>query len=315
MVKKLTYYKNFNIKKEHKNSIILIGNFDGVHLGHQKLFKKDLILKKRKKYKIGVGTFDPIPKMFFFKKIKNYRISNLRQKLEIFKNFGVDFVINKKFDLKFSKINYFIFINKFLYKKLSAKIIFVSNNFRFGHKRKGDVRLLKLFEKKYNYELIDPSPLKKKQKIISSTFIRKLLNQGKISIVNKYLNRNWSIQGIVKRGRRVGKTIGFPTCNIDIGNYVIAKPGVYAVKIFINKSKKSLKGIANLGFRPTFNQNKILLEVNIFNFKGNLYNKKLTVEFLKFIRGEKKFKGIEELKKQIKKDIKQAKILNEQRSN
>ena len=307
MVKKLTYYKNFNIKKKHKNSIILIGNFDGVHLGHQKLFKKALILKKRKKYKIGVVTFDPIPKMFFFKKIKNYRISNLRQKLEIFKNFGVDFVINKKFDLKFSKVNYFTFINKFLYKKLSAKIIFVSNNFRFGHKREGDVRLLKLFEKKYNYELINPSPLKKKQKIISSTFIRKLLNQGKISIVNKYLNRNWSINGIVKRGRRVGKKIGFPTCNIDIGNYVIAKPGVYAVKIFTNKSKKSLKGIANLGFRPTFNQNKILLEVNIFNFKGNLYNKKLTVEFLKFIRGEKKFKGIEELKKQIKKDVKQAK--------
>ena len=104
MVKKLTYYKNFNIKKEHKNSIILIGNFDGVHLGHQKLFKKALILKKRKKYKIGVVTFDPIPKMFFFKKIKNYRISNLRQKLEIFKNFGVDFVINKILKNDYSKV-------------------------------------------------------------------------------------------------------------------------------------------------------------------------------------------------------------------
>ena len=167
--------------------------------------------------------------------------------------------------------------------------------------------MLKFFENKYNYKIINPSPLKKKQKIISSTFIRKLLEQGKISIANNYLNRNWSIQGVVKHGRRIGKKIGFPTCNIDIGNYVIAKPGVYAVEIFKNKSKKSLKGIANLGFRPTFNQKKILLEVNIFNFKGNLYNKKLTVEFLKFIRGEKKFKGIKELKKQIKKDIQQAK--------
>ncbi len=307
MVKKLTYYKNFNIKKKHKHSIILIGNFDGVHLGHQKLFRKALILKKRKKYKIGVVTFDPIPKMFFYKKIKNYRISNLKQKLEIFKYFDVDFVINKKFNFEFSKINYLTFIKKFLYKKLSAKLIFVSNNFRFGHKREGDVRLLKFFENKYNYKIINPSPLKKKQKIISSTFIRKLLEQGKISIANNYLNRNWSIQGVVKHGRRIGKKIGFPTCNIDIGNYVIAKPGVYAVEIFKNKSKKSLKGIANLGFRPTFNQKKILLEVNIFNFKGNLYNKKLTVEFLKFIRGEKKFKGIKELKKQIKKDIQQAK--------
>ena len=97
-------YKNFNIKNNHKNSLILIGNFDGVHLGHQKLFKKALILKKRKKYKIGVVTFDPIPKMFFFKKIRNYRISNFDQKLDILKKFKVDFVINKKFDLKFSKI-------------------------------------------------------------------------------------------------------------------------------------------------------------------------------------------------------------------
>jgi len=307
MVSKVKYYKNFNIQKKHKNSIILIGNFDGVHLGHQKLFKKALILKKRKKYKIGVVTFDPIPKMFFFKKIKNYRISNLNQKLEILRNFEVDFVVNKKFDLKFSKIDSNKFIDSFLYKKLSAKLIFVSNNFRFGHKREGNVKLLKSLEKKYNYKIVNPSPLKKKERIISSTFIRNLLETGQVSLANKYLGRNWSIQGVVKLGRRIGKTIGFPTCNIDIDNYVIAKPGVYAVKIFINKTKKNLKGIANLGFRPTFNQKKILLEVNIFNFKRNLYNKKLTVEFLKFIRGEKKFKGIEELKKQIKKDVKQAK--------
>ena len=149
--------------------------------------------------------------------------------------------------------------------------------------------------------------MKKKEKIISSTLIRNLLETGQVSLANKHLGRNWSIQGVVKLGRKIGKTIGFPTCNIDIENYVIAKPGVYAVKIFINKTKKNFKGIANLGFRPTFNQKKILLEVNIFNFKRNLYNKKLTVEFLKFIRGEKKFKGIEELKKQIKKDVKQAK--------
>ena len=105
----------------------------------------------------------------------------------------------------------------------------------------------------------------------------------------------------------MGKKIGFPTCNIDIENYVIARPGVYAVKVNILNSNKILKGIANLGYRPTFNQKKILLEVNIFNFSRNLYNKKLTVEFIKFIRGEKKFKGMDQLKKQIKLDIKSAK--------
>ena len=306
MVSKVKYYNNFNIQKKHKNSIILIGNFDGVHLGHQKLFKKALILKKRKKYKIGVVTFDPIPKMFFFKKIKNYRISNLNQKLEILKNFEVDFVVNKKFDLKFSKIDCNKFIDNFLYKKLSAKLIFVSNNFRFGHKREGDVKLLKSLEKKYNYKIVNPSPLKKKEKIISSTLIRNLLETGQVSLANKHLGRNWSIQGVVKLGRRIGKTIGFPTCNIDIENYVIAKPGVYAVKIFINKTKKNLKGIANLGFRPTFNQHKLLLEVHLFNFSRNLYNKYLSVEFIKFIRKEKKFKNVKELKKQIKDDLKIA---------
>ena len=307
MVKKLTYYKNFNIKKNHQKSIILIGIFDGVHLGHQKLFDSAKKYKKKENLKIGVVTFDPIPKMFFNKKLKNYRISNLNQKLNIFKKFKVDFVINKKFDKKFSKIKCNKFISEIIYKKLNPKIIFVSNNFRFGNKREGDVKLLKLLEKKYNYKIINPPTLKKKNKTISSSLIRKLLADGKLNLANNYLNRNWSIEGVVKKGRNMGKKIGFPTCNIDIENYVIARPGVYAVKVNILNSKKILKGIANLGYRPTFNQKKILLEVNIFNFSRNLYNKKLTVEFIKFIRSEKKFKGIDQLKKQIKLDLKSAK--------
>ena len=307
MVKKLTYYKNFNIKKNHKKSIILIGNFDGVHLGHQKLFDSAKKHKKKENLKIGVVTFDPIPKMFFNKKLKNYRISNLNQKLSIFKKLKVDFVINKKFDKKFSKIKCNNFISEIIYKKLNPKIIFVSNNFRFGNKREGDVKLLKLLEKKYNYKIINPPTLKKKNKTISSTLIRKLLAVGKLNLANNYLNRSWSIEGVVEKGRNMGKKIGFPTCNIDIKNYIIARPGVYAVKVNIPNNNKISKGIANLGYRPTFNQKKILLEVNIFNFSRNLYNKKLTVEFIKFIRSEKKFKGIDQLKKQIKLDLKSAK--------
>ena len=120
---------------------------------------------------------------------------------------------------------------------------------------------------------------------------------------NNLLKRNWAIQGIVKKGRQIGKKIGFPTCNIDINDYVLAKPGVYAVRVLRKNSNKYLKGIANLGYRPTFNQKKILLEVHLFNFSGNLYNKYLTVEFKKFIRKEKKFKNIDQLRKQIKTDL------------
>ena len=124
---------------------------------------------------------------------------------------------------------------------------------------------------------------------------------------NKLLGRKWLIEGIVQKGRQQGKKIGFPTCNIDIKDYVIAMPGVYAVKVKRKKSNKSLKAIANLGYRPTFNQKKILLEVHIFNFSGNLYNKYLSIEFTKFIRKEKKFKNVNQLRKQIQKDLKIAK--------
>ena len=308
MVKKITVYKNFKINKSDENSIILIGNFDGLHLGHQKLFKLAKNYKK-KKLKLGVVTFDPIPKMFFNQSIKNYRLSNLNQKLILFKKFDVDFIINKKFDLKFSQISSINFIKNIIFKKLKPKYIFVSDNFRFDNKREGNVYFLKKFQKKFSYKVINTDPLIKKNKVISSTLIRKLLSDGKLFLANKYLGRSWSIEGIVEKGRKMGKKIGFPTCNIDLGNYVIAKPGVYAVKVYYLKRNKYLKGIANLGYRPTFNQKRILLEVNIFNFYGNLYNKKLIIKFIKFIRKEKKFSGIDQLKRQINKDIKLAKKL------
>tara|TARA_B100000029_G_scaffold466242_1_gene501594 strand:- start:183 stop:1115 length:933 start_codon:yes stop_codon:yes gene_type:complete len=303
MVRKIKIYNSFKIKNIHKKSLILIGNFDGLHSGHQKLFKKAQKYKKKFKIKVGVITFDPIPKMFFNKKINNYRISNFNQKLNHLMKFNVDFIINKNFDKKFSKITCHKFIKKFLSKKIEAKYIFVSNNFRFGFKREGDLKLLKKYQSICNYKIINPKPLKKNNKIISSTYIRKLLERGKLHKANNLLKRNWIIEGKVEKGRMMGKKIGFPTCNIDIGNYVMAKPGVYAVKVAKNNSNKIYKGIANLGYRPTFSQKKLLLEVNLFNFSGNLYNKKLSVEFLKFIRGEKKFKGINELRSQIKKDL------------
>ena len=310
MVKVIKKYKNFKISYSDQNSIILIGNFDGLHLGHQKLFDLAKKYKKNKKLKIGVITFNPIPKMFFNKKLKNYRLSNLNQKIKFMSNFNIDFLIIKKFDKKFSKKNYKKFITKILYSKIKAKYIFVSNNFRFGHKREGNVSSLKKFQKYFGYKIVNPKPLKKKNKLVSSTLIRKLLQSGKLNLANSYLNRNWSIEGVVKKGRQLGKKIGFPTCNINLNEYVISKPGVYAVKVKSKNLKKTYNGIANLGYRPTFNQKKIILEVNIFNFSGNLYNKKITVEFLKFIRDERKFRGIDQLKKQIKLDLRIAKKIN-----
>jgi len=307
MVKSIYLYNNFNLKKQHKKSIILIGNFDGLHLGHQKLFKLAKNFKRKYSLKIGVLTFEPVPKMFFNKKIKNFRISNQQQKIKLLNKLSVDFVITKRFDKKFSKTKSIDFIKKILSKKLNAKFVFVSNNFRFGNNREGDVKQLIKFENLCNYKIIKPKPLLNKKKIVSSTLIRVYLEKGKLKEANKLLGRNWSIQGSVQKGKQLGKKIGFPTANIDIKDYVLACPGVYAVKVKVNKSSNTIKGIANLGYRPTFNGKKILLEVHLFNFSGNLYNKYLTVDFLKFIRKEKKFENIIQLKKQIRTDLTVAK--------
>ncbi len=296
-------YNNFKILNQHKKSIILIGNFDGLHKGHQKLFNIAKIYKKKNFLSIGVLTFEPMPKMYFNDKIKNFRISNLHQKINHLNKLKVDFIITKKFDKTFSKTKSITFIKEIIGKKLKPKFIFVSNNFKFGNKREGNVRELIKNEIKYNYRIVNPQPSLIKKKIISSSLIRKYLQNGKLKEANKLLKRNWSIIGNVQKGKQLGKKIGFPTANIDIKDYILAKPGVYAIKAKIQKSSNYIKGIANLGYRPTFNGKKILLEVHLFNFSGNLYNKYLTIEFLKFIRKEKKFKNVEQLKKQIKIDL------------
>tara|TARA_Y100000992_G_scaffold275038_1_gene218322 strand:- start:129 stop:1061 length:933 start_codon:yes stop_codon:yes gene_type:complete len=307
MVKQINFYNNFQIKEKDKGSIILIGNFDGLHLGHQKLFKLAKSFKKKYSLNIGVLTFEPMPKMYFNNDLKNFRISNQNQKIDLLKNFNVDFIISKKFNKLFSKTKSKDFIEKILKKRLNARFIFVSNNFRFGYKREGNVKQLINYEKKFNYKIIKPKPLLVKRKIISSSLIRNYLQIGKLAEANRLLNRKWSIEGKVQKGKQLGKKIGFPTANIDIKNYVLAHPGVYAVRAKMIKSSKLINGIANLGYRPTFNGKKILLEVHLFNFSGNLYDKYLSVEFLKFIRKEKKFKNVNQLKKQIKSDLLVAK--------
>ena len=301
-------YNNFIIPRKLKKSILLIGNFDGLHLGHQKVCNEAKKYKKKYKLKLGVLTFNPLPIMFFNNKMKNYRLTNDSQKFILLKKMGVDFVINKRFNLKFSKIKSEKFIKNIIVKKIDPKFIFVSNNFRYGNKRKGDVKELITESKKYGFNVIKPEPLRIKKKAVSSTSIRDLLKKGKIMEANKLLSRNWVINGDVQRGRQLGKKLGFPTCNIDINNYVLAKPGVYSIKVTIDESKKILNGIAYLGYRPTFEGKKLLLEVNLFGFNGNLYKKTLNVYFFNFIRRDKKFKNKISLITQMKKDLTKAKL-------
>ena len=298
-------FKNLITNKKYHNSVIAIGNFDGVHIGHKKVLKSAFKKAKKTKKKFGLLTFEPLPVMFFNKDIKNHRIDSFQQKkLNLIKE-KLDFLIIQKFNKKFSNINYKTFISKILSNKIKCNYIYVSKNFRFGNKREGNVKKLKHYEKKYSFKTIITNPIKSNAKTVSSTIIRNLLKKGNLKKANYLLNRKWEIEGKVIKGAQRGRKIGFPTCNIILKNYIIPKFGVYAVNIKINKTLK--KGIANIGYRPTFNGKKLLLEVNIFNFKRNLYNKNINVIFNKFIRPEKKFKNILQLKNQIKKDIRLAK--------
>ena len=298
-------YYNTNLNFQHKKAVVAIGNFDGVHLGHQKVLKEAKIMAKKLKLPFGVMTFEPMPVMFFNKKIKNHRLDSLNQKKYHLKKQNLDFLVIIKFNKIFSSLTAKEFIKKIIYKKINCKYIYISRNFKFGFKRKGNLKTLKLFESKFGYKSVITNPYKKNKKIISSSMIRKKIESGKINEANKLLGRKWIIKGKVISGKKRGRKIGFPTCNLKLNNYIIPQLGVYAVKVDGNNFTK--KGIANIGYRPTFNGQSLLLETNIFGTNKNLYNKVINVHLKKFIRKEKKFKNIEELKKQIKIDIQKAK--------
>ena len=298
-------YKNANLNKKHHKGVIAIGNFDGIHLGHQKVINEARKKAKSKKLPFGIITFEPVPVMYFNSKIKNHRINSLEQKINQLKKLKLDFLIIIKFNKIFSSLTAEKFIKEIIYNKTKCSFLYVSKNFKFGYKRKGNIQTLKKYEKLYNFKCLIIRPYKKNKKIISSTLIRKKIINGKIREANTLLNREWNIKGKVIKGRQLGRKIGFPTCNLQLNDYIVPRNGVYAVKV--KGSNFNKKGIANVGFRPTFNGKKLLLETNIFGIDKNLYNKEIDISFKKFIRQEKKFKNLEHLKKQIKIDIKKAK--------
>ena len=298
-------YKNANLNKKHHKGVIAIGNFDGIHLGHQKVINEARKKAKSKKLPFGIITFEPVPVMYFNSKIKNHRINSLEQKKIQLKKLKLDFLIIIKFNKIFSSLTAEKFIKEIIYNKTKCSFLYVSKNFKFGYKRRGNIQTLKKYEKLYNFKCLITRPYKKNKKIISSTLIRKKIINGKIREANTLLNREWNIKGKVIKGRQLGRKIGFPTCNLQLNDYIVPRNGVYAVKV--KGSNFNKKGIANVGFRPTFNGKKLLLETNIFGIDKNLYNKEIDISFKKFIRREKKFKDLEHLKKQIKIDIKKAK--------
>ncbi len=294
------------IQKKHMGAAIALGNFDGVHVGHQEILRACVRYAKEHGVKSAAMIFDPHPSAFF--KGGDFKpLMTLEQKIARLKSLGIDFVIINKFDSEFSKISAESFIEDILVKRLGVKYLTTGYNFHFGHKRLGDVNLLSKEAKKFNfhYQKIDQVTLDYMN--VSSSKIRELFSQGRISTASAMLGANVTITGKVIAGQKMaGKILGVPTANIAL-NTEVCLPlfGVYVVRVHVDSS--SYYGIANIGIKPTFNTTTPLLEVNIFDFDKDIYDKTLDVELLVFMRPERKFSSIDDLKWHINFDIRSAK--------
>ncbi|QZP18324.1 bifunctional riboflavin kinase/FAD synthetase [Methylophilales bacterium] len=287
-----------NTNLEQFPCVVTIGNFDGVHLGHQALLTE---VKKRAhdlKLESAVITFEPNPKDYFSQNKPQTRISSLREKIELFNEIKIDRVHIIKFNQEFSKVTANEFISV-LIKQLKVKEIVVGEDFCFGRGREGSIKQLSASNMKLNIK----NKILMDGKRISSTLIRNLLANDKLDEANKYIGRPYSISGKVVHGEKRGRKIGFPTANIHMRHNRPPLKGVFAVKF------QNHFGVANLGIRPSIKgEKKLQLEVHLLNFSSDLYGQHVSVIFLKKLRDEKKFKSLEELKEQIKLDVIKAKL-------
>jgi len=285
--------------------VATIGNFDGVHLGHQAVIRKITQQATVMNLPTMVITFEPSAKEFFLGPNAPARLTNFREKFSLIDNFGVDQFVCLHFNKALSSMPAEEFIERILFKTLNIKHLTVGDNFRFGKERKGDFELLKQSAKKYGFTVENTDSLLCNGKRASSTLIREYLNSGDLERANTMLGHDYSISGRVIHGDKKGRTIGFPTANIPIKRKKCAVNGVFAVAVKMQDGSNHY-GVANIGHRPTVGGTRTQLEVHLFQFTKDIYGQHLTVTFCKKLRDEKKFDSFEDLKKQIEQDSQSA---------
>lgn len=297
---------NLGNQPELKNGCVLaIGNFDGVHLGHQQILSR--LLEKSSELKVPsvVMLFEPQPREFFSKINSEFippaRLMRLRDKLNDLQKLGIDFVLCIRFNRDFAQLSPELFIQKLLVEKLRIHYLSVGDDFRFGAQRQGDFETLKRASQQFGFQIEGSDSHCLGQDRISSSLIREALQKDDLELAEKLLGKPYSIQGRVAHGNKLGRTIGFPTANIMLNRLVTPIQGVYAVQI--RTENRLFNGIANVGNRPTINGTKPLLEVHIFDFVDSIYGKAIEVSFLKKIRSEMKFESFDLLKQQIERDV------------
>ena len=292
--------KSINEIDNISKSVVTIGNFDGVHKGHQVLIKKTVKFANENNLKSIVFTFENHPINYFKnKKIKNI-ITN-SEKISKIKKLGVDILIMIPFDSYMTKISPLEFIKEILIDKLDAKKIIVGHDFTFARRKEGNIKILKEMSFKYRFDLEIVNSIDINDIRVSSTHIRQLVDNGDVDKVNNYLGYNFLIKGKIIKGKQLGRTIGFPTANIKINDdLLIPKKGVYVTSVYIDDN--IYYGATNIGYNPTVKGESLSIETNILEFSEDIYGKIIKLEFLERIRDEKKFNSIDELKLQLKKD-------------
>ncbi|MEN8116475.1 MAG: bifunctional riboflavin kinase/FAD synthetase [Bacteroidota bacterium] len=288
-----------------KNPVVTIGTFDGIHNGHQLVILQLRNLAKKLNGESVIFTFYPHPRIITSPDESNLRLLTTKEeKIELFREFGIDHVIIYPFNKEFSEFTYTEFVQEILVKKIKTKCLVIGYDHKFGKNREGGFEYLKRCAESHDFLVEKMDALSIDEDKVSSTKIRAALENGNISKANDYLGYNFTLHGKVVGGKRQGRELGFPTANIEASDKykIIPGYGVYAVKV--NTIGKQFKGMLNIGTRPTFNKNadNRSIEVNIFDFSDDLYGKEITLEFVNKIRDEKKFSGVDELTEQLKKD-------------
>jgi riboflavin kinase/FMN adenylyltransferase len=296
-----------NIRTQHHGCVLTIGNFDGVHLGHQKVLR--LVTEQARILGVPsmVMTFEPQPMELFTQHHAPARLTRLRDKFVQLSKLDVDRLLCVNFNDQFAQIEAEAFIHDLLVRRLGVKFLVIGDDFCFGKGRRGDFAMLQQAGEKFGFDVVNTQSFCVERQRVSSTAIREALAHGELSAAREMLGRHYSISGRVSHGRKLGRTIGFPTANIPLKRCVSPVSGVYVVKVS-GLAETPIGGVANIGHRPTVNGVRQQLEVHLFDFHGDIYGKQLEVALLHKLRGEHKFDSFDALKQQIELDAEAARV-------
>lgn len=298
----MTSFNNIDEFNSTDYTILTIGTFDGVHLGHQKVLERLTKEAKNNNLKSTVLTFFPHPRTVLNPNKPLKLINSVNERTDLLSKSKIDNLIIHPFDKSFSELDPEKYVLEILVKKLKAKIILIGYDHKFGKNRTADINDLKMYGEKYGFKVIEIKAEEISNIAISSTKIRKAISEGDISTAKEYLGYDVTLSGRIVHGKSIGRTIGFPTANVEVneGYKLLPKNGVYLIQSIINK--KQVFGMMNIGVKPTLIESSKTIEINFFDFEGNLYDRNIRVDIKQFIRDEIKFDSLELLKSQIQKD-------------